>query len=216
MRSIFSVLFPLVTLASFGQVDVNKFLTSGTLRIKYDYQDKNTYKTFQAGFTSKTGWFASDLVVVGVKADYAWTHENVFKDAPVRQVNGIWFVKAVRNRHEYAIGLFADRYFQLGKKFYITVGGYGQYYHYTDVEVGEFLDQNENSLNRRYEIHLLPVRIAQLGLTNTIVYFLNKRFGINCLVSSIDVLINGKYRPGVEFDFKVPRMNFGVQYHFPE
>jgi hypothetical protein len=105
--------------------------------------------------------------------------------------------------------VFVDKYFKLAKKLYTTAGIYAQYYSYKEVEEGQIFDQNDTYVGVDYKSRTSPNQIAKLGLTNSAVYFLNTRFGINCLLSSLDIVIN-KNR-AAEFDLRFPIMNLGIQ-----
>jgi hypothetical protein len=213
MKQFYTVLFTLLAIKSFGQVQKGKYLTSGTFNLKNRYEGDNPYKRLQIGVTNKTGYFLSNSVVIGIKTNYTWTHEKTIRFATLQQGGSQWYESGLYNRHEYAFGLFGDKYFKLGKKLYITVGLYGQYSSFSDIEKGDFFDQNGNKLGIGYEKITNPSQVARIGLTNSLVYFLNQRWGINCLVSSFDVTIHKK-RPD-EFEFNTPLMNFGIEYHFP-
>jgi hypothetical protein len=201
-------------MTSFGQVQKGKYLTSGTFNLRNHYEGNNSYKRLQIGVINKTGYFLSNSIVVGIKTNYTWTHERTTGFAPLQQGGSQWYKSGFYNRHEYAFGLFGDKYFMLGKKLYVTVGLYGQYSSFSDIEKGDFFDQNGDKVGISYEKITLPSQVARVGLTNSLVYFLNQHWGINCLVSSFDITIHKK-RPD-EFDFKTPIMNFGIQYHFPK
>ena len=216
MRQLLTLAILFFSLTLQGQVQKNKFLTSGTFRVRNFYDGGDTYKTFQIGMTNKTGYFITNSIVVGIKSDYTWTHKKTKQFGALQQGGSQWYEKGIYNRHEYAIGAFADKYYKLGKKLYLTVGLYGQYYRFTDIEVGDYFDQNDTYIGVSYRKQSFPNKVAQLGLTNSLVYFLNERFGINCLVSSLDFTINNKNNRGVEFDLRAPIMNLGIQYHFPK
>jgi hypothetical protein len=214
MKQFYTLLFTLLTMTSFGQVQKGKYLTSGTFNLRNHYEGNNSYKRLQIGVINKTGYFLSNSIVVGIKTNYTWTHERTTGFAPLQQGGSQWYKSGFYNRHEYAFGLFGDKYFMLGKKLYVTVGLYGQYSSFSDIEKGDFFDQNGDKVGISYEKITLPSQVARVGLTNSLVYFLNQHWGINCLVSSFDITIHKK-RPD-EFDFKTPIMNFGIQYHFPK
>jgi hypothetical protein len=216
MKLLIGIFLTILSSASFAQVEKGKYLTSGTFRVRNYYEGGNNYKRLVIGLTNKTGYFINNSVVVGIKADYTWTHEKVYRFAWVQQGNSQWYEKGIYNRHEYAIGIFADKYFKLTQKLYLTVGAYGQYYGLSDIETGDYYDLNDEYVGVSYRKQSLPNKIAQLGLTNSVIYFLNERFGINCLLSSLDVTINHRNQKGAEFDLRAPIMNLGIQYHFPK
>lgn len=216
MKQLYCFLFSIFTLTSFGQVQKGKFLTTGTLRVRSFFDGGDPYKTFQLALQNKTGRFLTNTIVVGLKTDYSWTHKKTKQFGALQQGGSQWYEKGVYNRHEYAVGLFVDKYFKLSKKLFITAGVFGQYHRFSDVEVGDYYDQNDNYIGVSYKKTIIPYSSARLGLTNSLVYFLNERFGINCLVSSLDISTNNRNKPGIEFDFRIPVMNLGIQYHFPK
>src|SRR5690349_16092099 len=187
MRHILALVILFFSLISQGQIQKSKFLTSGTFRIRNFYDGGDIYKTFQIGLTNKTGYFITNSIVLGIKSDYTWTHKRTKQLGALQQGGNQWYQKGLYNRHEYAIGIFADKYYKPGNKLYVTVGLYGQYYQFTDLEIGDYFDQNDSYVGVNYRKQVFPNKIAQLGLTNSLIYFLNERFGINCLVSAIEL-----------------------------
>jgi hypothetical protein len=215
MKQLFCFLFSLWTLTTYGQVQNGKLLTTGTLRVR-NFYDGDYSKAFQLGIQNKTGKFVTNTVIVGVKADYTWTNEKTFRFGALQQGGSQWFQRGVYNRNEFAIGVFADKYFALLKKLYLTVGIFVQYSRFSEEEVGKYFDQNGNEVGIDYRKWIEPNNGAQLGLTNSFIYFLNERFGINCMVSSLDISIHPANHRGTEFDLRIPIMNLGIQYHFPK
>jgi len=214
MKHFYTLVFLFLTLTAFGQIEKHKFLTTGTFRLRNYYEGGNEYKRVQVGFTNKTGFFVTNSIAIGSQVDYTWTHEKVKRWSMLQQGNSQWYQKGIYNRQEYSIGLFVDKYFKLAKKLYATAGMYAQYYSFKDVEEGQIFDQNDTYVGVDYKSLTYPNQIAKVGLTNSAVYFLNARFGINCLLSSLDIVINKN--KASEFDMKFPIMNLGIQYHFPK
>jgi hypothetical protein len=214
MKQFYTLLFSLFALTSFGQVQKGKYLTSGTFEFRNYFEGSNPYKRLQIGLTNKTGFFINNTIAVGLKTDYSWTHEKTKRFGTIQIGGSQWYEKGIYNRHDYGLGVFADKYFKLSKKLYITLGIYGQYNSFSDIEKGDFFDQNDEYVGVSYSKGIVPYHIIQIGLTNSLIYFLNKRWGINCLVSTLESTINeGR---AAEFDFRTPIMNLGIQYHFPK
>ena len=216
MKTLLILVNLFLTLTIQAQIQKSKFLTSGAFRLRNFYNNDEIYKTFEIGFTNKTGYFLTKSIVLGVKSNYTWTHKKTKRFAALQQGNSQYYEKGLFNGREYAVGIFADKYYKLGKNIYITVGIYGQYYNYKEVEEGDYFDQNDIYAGISYKTTGSRYKIANFGITNSLVYFLNKRFGINCLLSTLDFTVNKTTLKGLGFDFKIPIMDLGIQYHFPK
>lgn len=214
MKTLCTIAFSLLTLSIFGQIEKGKYLTSGAFQFRNYYEGDNLHKRIVIGLSNKTGYLLAKGLVIGPQIEYTWTHENVERFSSLQQGGSQWIQKGTYNRHDYSIGVFIDKYFKVANKLCLTAGFYAQYSTFNELEVGQILDQNGLSVGIEYETETFPNQVAKVGLSCSAVYFINNRFGLNCLISSLDFVINKNIASEIYWQF--PMMKLGIQYHFPK
>lgn len=214
MKTLCTIAFTFLTLSIFGQIEKGKFLASGAFQFRNYYEGGNQHKRIVIGLSNKTGYFITKDIVIGPQIDYTWTHENVERVSFIQQGGSQWIEKGTYNRHDYSLGIFIDKYFKMANKLYLTAGIYGQFSSFKDLEVGQIYNQNGVSVGIEYETETFPNQVAKVGLSCSAVYFINNRFGLNCLISSLDMVVNKNIASEIYWQF--PAMKLGIQYHFPK
>ena len=211
MKYYFSIITIFFCLPLIGQIKKGDVLISGNLKIASYYENENKYKTFEISPNIKSGFFFKDNLVIGVQINNSWKAADIDRNANLT-INGVpVYEKGKYNSHYYTLGLFADKYFNLNKNLFITLGLYGNYYSSKAWYSGKNYDINGNDYGS-YSGEATSTVVAECGITNSLIYFLTPRLAINCLVSSLDVEFTNIR--SATFDLRTPKMVFGLQYHF--